>query len=417
MRKDFVKRTLKNGIVVYLYADKNLKRTIASYNIKYGTHGFYNKFYYDKRLCEVPYAMAHFLEHMLIEKSKYGNMLMRFKEKSYETNGLTYAELTSYYFIGIKDTRESIKELIHMVDDVCFTEEDVEDVKHAIMEEVTKNDDNPYSLGFNLNRRNSQSNYEVVHSSCNVLGTKKTTKSISYDQAKLCYDAFYNDENKFLVIGGNFEIKEMVDFLESVYEDIPRHPNKMELFSYEKSLKPRKDYDEILDNVSCDHAIVTYRFKNDFSLDPLLVDLYLYIFNKMRFASDTKLVSNLIKNEVIKAGISCTTDFFDGNITQTYTADIIDLEKFIKAIEGEFNTKDLDHYYFDLIKRSMKVSELNKMDYIYRSIARFPTGIDFSEKLYAMAKLDEITLDGMKDLIEKIDFSIKTVTVIKKKAD
>lgn len=415
MKKDFVKKTLKNGIPVYLYADKNLKRTVASYNIKYGTHGYYNKFYYDGKLVEVPFAMAHFLEHMLIEKSKYGNMLVHFKDKSYDTNGLTYAELTSYYFVGIKDTEESIRELIHMVDDVCFTKSDVEEVKYAIIEEVAKNDDDPYRLGFNLNRRNSQSNYEVVHPSCNVLSTKEDTKKITYKDAKICYDAYYNDENKFLVIGGNFEVKKMVDFLESVYEEIPAHPNKMQPFLYGEDIRPRKEYDEIVDNVSCDHAIVTYKFKNDFGLSDLKIDLYLYIFGRMKFATDTKFISNLIKDKVILTGISSSTDFFKGYITRTYTADVLDLDRFIESLESEFNTEGLDEHFFDLVKKNMKVGELGKMDYIYRSIVKFPTEIDFTDHLYSMDILDECTFEEMKSLIDRIDLSVKTVTVIKTK--
>ena len=47
IKNDYVKKVLSNGIKVYLYKDENLKRFFASYNVKYGTDGYYDTFYYE----------------------------------------------------------------------------------------------------------------------------------------------------------------------------------------------------------------------------------------------------------------------------------------------------------------------------------------------------------------------------------
>lgn len=414
MKKDLIKRTLSNGIDVYIYADKNLKRVVASYNVKYGSLGYYDQFYYDGKKYSMPPAMAHFLEHTLVETAKKGNMLLKFMEKNYEMNALTYPELTTFYFVGIKNTRESLRELIEMVDDPGFDAENIEKVKLAIIEEATNKTDDKYRQGFNMNKDNAFSAFHSVHESYNTLGTAETTKSITIDDVRTCYDAYYNDHNKFLVIGGNLDVDETVAYLEEIYASLKPHVNKMKPMEYGDMLPVRKEYDEIYKPVANDYMIVSYKIRNDFAIDDLLIDIYFLMFFRLKFASTTELVSKMISDKVIIGGIESSKDFFQGVITFTLAADVLDEKEFLKRVENSLNAADLDEYTFELIKKSMKVGELSKMDYIYRSIYHFPLGIDFTEKLYTVDRIDEITLDGLKDFIAGIDWSIKTVTVIKK---
>ncbi len=417
MRKDFVKKTLKNGIPVYLYRDKYLKKMAVSYNVNYGSLGYYNQFYYEDTFYSMPPAMAHFLEHTLIETSKYGNMLHRFKEKNYEVNGATYHELTSYYFIGIKDTWESIKELIHMVEDPQFSEEAIEGVKGAIIEEVNKNSDDKYRTAFNAAKRNFYSNFEAIDESYNTLGTKESTAGITLEDVKVCYDAYYNDKNKFLVIGGNFEIDEMVDYLEEIYAELESHPCRMRKADYSDDFGVRKEYEELEKPLDTDFAIVKYKIRNDFKERLLLLDLYFYIFLRLKFGSDTDFVTNLIEKKVIIGGISSSVNFFDGVIELTFSADVLDKDAFLVALDKELHFDGLDAYRFDLVKKAIKVGELSKMDYIYANIIRFATGLDFSEKLYSTDVVDEITLEDVKEFIKGIDFKAcpKNITYVKKK--
>ena len=205
-------KTLKNGIRVYFYKSSMLKHTFVSYNVEYGSSGYYDKFYYKDKPYHVKPAMAHFLEHLLIEKSHLGNMHINFNSRNYESNGLTYSDLTSFYFIGY-DTKEniltSIKELILMVDKPNFTYENVEEVKNAIIEELNIKEDNKYQLALANNRHNTFVSFDEVPVNNNVLGSVKTTKEITLEDVKTCYDAYYYDENKFLVIGGDVDIPEV----------------------------------------------------------------------------------------------------------------------------------------------------------------------------------------------------------------
>lgn len=417
MRKDFVKHTLSNGITVFLYRDKSLKRMVASYNVNYGSDGYFNEFIYDGVKHSVPHAMAHFLEHTLIEKSSLGNMLLHFRDINYDSNGLTYPEITSYYFVGIKNPWENLKKLIYMIDKPAFTKEDVEEVKYAILEEVAKNDNEPYKVGFGMNKRNLIASYETIPSSYNGLGTIDSTKSITYEDVKLCYDAFYNDENKFLCIGGNFEIDEMIAYLEEIYKDIKSHPNKLELIDYKEGEKVRKEYDEIELPISQNFCIVSFKMKNVFEESKLFLDLCFRIYFKLKFGNETKLVSDLIQKGIIIGGIGGNVKFYRDDIIFTLSADVVDHEKFVQAVCEEFKNPNIDEKFFQLIKKTLKVSELNKLDYIYRAILNFPVNITFSSKLYAMDILDKCEVTDLQKIVSKLDFSHKSVTLLKKKQD
>lgn len=412
--KDFTKKILKNGIPVYFYKDKNLKRVVVSYNVNYGSNGYYDEFFYKDEKYTMPPGMAHFLEHTLIEHSKYGHMLHRFLDKNYEFNGETYFELTSFYFIGIKGIKESIKELVNMVDDPVFDQKSIEEVKSAIIEELKKTDDNKYLIGYNINRRNIFSSYSVCPEYGNHIGNVESTRSITLDMVKTCYDAYYNNKNKFLVIAGNIDINEYIDYLNSVYDELDDHENFLKEADYSDNFEVRNIYQEITKPVNTDHLIVTYKFKNDHKEKNMKLDLYLFFFCRLKFSSDTKFVTSLINDKVIVGGIGWNTDFFKDVITLTFGADVLDKDKFLTSLESELSKINLDSKKFFLTKRNMIANDLAKMDYIYRSIRRFPVELNFSEKMYNQETLKKCNIEDAVKFLETLSFDTKTVTLIKK---
>ena len=253
-----VKKTLSNGIKVYFYKDSSLKRIFMTYNINYGSLGYFNNIKLNGKKITLPFGMAHFLEHTLIEHSYKGNMLHNFLNKNYDFNGMTKMETTTYIFIGKKRYKESIKELITMVDNPVFTSEDIEHVKNAVCEELKQSNDNRYSKAFNLNKRNLYSNYEAIDKSLSTIGTVEETMKFDYDIVKTAYDAYYRDDNKFIVLGGNFNIDEMTNYLEEIYKGIKPHKVKFEIID-DKKFELRKKEDVLYDNINTEFNIITFK--------------------------------------------------------------------------------------------------------------------------------------------------------------
>lgn len=413
----FILKTLSNGIKVYFYKDKKLKRTFVSYNVNYGSHGYFNKFYYDNKLYETPFGIAHFIEHTLIEHSKRGSMLHVFLDKNYETNGYTRSENTTYYFLGIKDIKESIKELIEMVDCPVFTKEDIEEVKHAVIEEVKTSMDDKYNLAFNLSKRNTYSNYEVVSQSLSHLGTPKDTESYTYDLIKLCYDAYYNDENKSLLIAGNIDIKKMISYLESIYSNIERHPNKLKPFDYDSTFKVRKVKDYVYRNSNTNFSIIT--FKNTYDCknkyEKLKMSIYLSIFWSMTLSYKTDFTTRLNEVGIVVGGIRSYDDFFNGILELKIYADVTDEEKFFNELIKELHNKELSKREFELYKKNFIAMDLERKDYVIDELINFPNLIEFTDSVGDIDTLKELNFEEFKNTINKINFDTYTRVVITNK--
>lgn len=410
--KDFTKKTLSNGLVVYFYKDKNMKRTYVSYNVKYGTNGYYDEFYYRDKLYHVQPGMAHFLEHTLIETCKHGNMIHKFMDKNYEFNGLTYNELTSFYFVGIKDIKNSLKELIEMVDAPVFDRTSIENVKKAIVDEVRKSDDAKYGLAYNINKRNLYRGFEFCPLNGNVLGSAESTLAITYEETVACYNAYYNVENKFLVIAGNINIDEYTEYLETIFADLDDHPNEMRAVDYGEDRAVRKEYQEVSKRVDTEHLIITFKIESD--ENPLLIDLALFIFLRTKLANDTKFVTQLLDDKIIVGVIGWNTSYFKGDTLVTFGVDVLNKDEFVNRLTREIANPKIEKRKFELLRRNLIANELSKLDYIYRSLKRFPNDIVYSEKLFAIDVLDECTYERVISIVESLNFDVKTSVLIKK---
>ena len=83
---NFKKIILNNGIPLYLRVDPTMKKVFVSYNIKYGSSGEWFKFNNNGQDYNVSNGYAHYLEHLLGEHSKYGDMYRNFDKRYYKSN-------------------------------------------------------------------------------------------------------------------------------------------------------------------------------------------------------------------------------------------------------------------------------------------------------------------------------------------
>ena len=418
IKNDYVKKVLSNGIKVYLYKDENLKRFFASYNVKYGTDGYYDTFYYEGKKFKVQPAIAHFLEHMLIETSVNGNMLLRYMDKSYDTNGVTYPDVTSYYFLAIDEEEnlyKSLDELITMIESPVFTDENISNVKHAICEELKQSNDNKYRIANSNNRHNLFRNFDPVPVDNNILGSVDSTQAITLDEVKVCYDAYYNDENKFIVIGGNIDIDKIMSVLESIFKKFPLHPNKMSEYNYGDLMPIRAKSEVIKMWGDTDYVLRTYKMINKFDISKNELDLYLYMFFRLKFADSTKFVHDLQKKQIIIDGIGYSVNFFKDIITFSISFNTRDIEKAFSHIENELMTDNIKEKDFELVKREILANEIKKMDFMYKCFMRFPLEIEFTEHMDSTDSYLAANYEDFKKIVGGLDFKVHTTTVVTKK--
>jgi hypothetical protein len=134
----------------------------------------------------------------------------------------------------------------------------------------------------------------------------------------------------------------------------------------------------------------------------------------LKFNSATPLVENLVKENIVVGEIGYSIDFFKGAVAITYDANTFNSEKFLKAIDDNLNLDNLDEKEFELVKRGAIVNELKQKDYIYTCFKSFPTYIDFTTDFLNVDVFNSLTLDELKEVISKISFNLKTVTIMRR---
>jgi hypothetical protein len=364
---NYIKKTLKNGVKLYLYVDKRMKKTYVDYLINYGSSGKWFDFYYNNKLYHVLPGCAHFLEHMLGEHSSFGNAFKYFKNKKYWCNAMTSDTRTVFFIYGKDDIKDSISKLINMVDNQVFTEEDVRETSHAIEEETKLHISDARYISYKLAQRNLFKKMDLVHESLTAIGNENTTKKLDYNILKLCYEAFYYDSNKELTIGGNFDPDEMTKYIESIYANI--NPHLCNVKSYDYDISEIKRAEEIK-YLSTNDDIISICLKENYT-NFIPIEIYYYgnIFLKFKLSSEMIFIHQLKEKDIINR--ICDTDI-NLSLKKCYYIVIIsevkNKEKYITELMNELSKIDFDESEFELYKKEYISQEVKKYDNVVMSL-------------------------------------------------
>lgn len=413
MKNNYIKTTLKNGVRLYLYLDKNMKKSFVSYGVFYGSSGEYSDFYLDGVKHHVLPGCAHFLEHLLLEHSKYGHLYRKFAQKKYVTNAGTSMDCTNYFFIGVDDVLESISELINAVDDPVFTSEDVVKTSEAIVEETKMGRDNMYRVASCIVDRNIFSGVEIVDETYNVLGDENTTKKINKDMLKLCYDAYYNDDNKVLLVAGNFDYEEIVSYIESVYESIPRHENRRESVLVRED-EIRCSYQEEYMPTSEDYVCFSFKNKIEkYSVNEIKYFMLFLMENK--FGSDTAFVEDMKKENIISQIRSMNFGKRLDYMQCYLGAFSSEVQEYVSRVLEELKNNSFSIEDFELFKRKYIAANALYMDKKYDVFKSFMYRLYCTDDFDDVDFIRNLDFDRFLEFYESLSFDYNTTAVIKAK--
>ncbi len=408
---NFIKRTLNNGVKLYLYLDKNMKKSFVSYGVRYGSSGEYSKFYLDGVYYHVLPGCAHFLEHMLGEHSKYGNLYKRFANKKYIANAFTCMNSTNFFFIGIDNILESIKELIIAIDEPVFTSEDIKKTSEAIIQETKMKRDNKNRVALAMVCRNLYKNLELYDESLCSIGNEESTKNLNYDMLKACYDAFYSDDNKILIIGGNFDEEQIVKYIESIYDNISKHENKRKNYQYLKE-EIRKEFQVEYMPTNNDYLLIG--FKNSIiGFSPKEVNYFSDYLLDSKFRDDTILIEKLKNKNIISNLESKSSDFLLNDIVYYIGFSTKNYEETIKAIKKEISLNNFTKEYFELFKRRQIANHAARIDYKYDNLKNFLFRFDYTDDFNDISFIRNLSFDRFLEFYKTLNFDNYTAALIK----
>lgn len=412
MKNNFIKKTLKNGVRLYLYIDPKMKQTFCSYGVFYGSSGEYLDFYLDGVHHHVLPGCAHFLEHLLGEHSKYGNMYKKFAKKKYMKNGGTNNCITRYFFIGIDDIKTSIKELINAIDDPVYTEEDINETRKAIVEETKMVADNKYRKATSLCIRNMFNNKEIVTDTLCSIGNASTTNDITKEMLDTCYEAFYNDENKFLIIGGNIDEEEITSYVKSIYKELKPHPNKLKLYDYGEYTGIRKLEDIIYMPTSDDIALIGFKLENK-DYTKIEISLYLNFIFESKFGDEVAFIKDLKNENIIINFDVCSIWFLNSEICYLLGATTPKYKTFLDELKKELKTNNFNKRDFELFIRVAISNQLKRIDNKYDALRTFPYDLPFTENFDDVDYIKTLTFDRFLNFYKSLDFDTNTVVIVR----
>lgn len=412
---DIYTEVLDNGLRVYLC--KVPRNTIhARMTSLFG--GSILEFKINGEYCKMPAGVAHFLEHKLFEKEDYDPTLV-YEENGATCNAFTTPFITSYYFNGSDNFYDNLDNLLKLVHNPYFTDENVLKEKGIISQEKKADMDDPYSIIYDRSLVNTFKSSDFKNT---VLGSLEDINSITKEDLYKCYNTFYHPSNMLLTISGDIDIEKTMNFIKSFYKD-KDFGNKKDIIIKEKKENEKvvKEIDYIYKDIKYKEVQINYKVKNVHMFDDeYLNSLYFSLILDMNFGGLSDISDIAQRNSNFISGIS-------SRITKVDDFYVISFHVSVKKDENEAidiidkTLKDFNYNIedFKLLKKAilngliLSTEDANEICYkIVNQIRLYGKIIDNEKEI--ISKLDFDTLNKFSSLI---NLDNRSVVVLEKKAN
>lgn len=400
--------TLKNGLKLVFYQDTSKHCTIANLFVKFG--GINKKVFFNDKEFNIIDGTAHFLEHLLIEHSPYGNALIEFEKNKARFNGFTNKDVTEFYIDSVYNFEEDLVKLINIVNKPSFNSKDIEETKPAIIKEIMMKKDNKYADLAKLD-------YECLFRNikpANTLGEVIDIENMNYEYIKTCYDIFYNIKNQILFISGNFDMKKIKELVEKTYEEINKEEINYKVVNIDEPKEIVKKEGTIKKDVHTDFVRLTYKVDTSHlsNKEQVKLSFYLDYFLSYLFDSSSKIYSNLVKDKICDYSILYNYELVDKYTLVTIGTTTNNHDRFISEIEKAIISKELNKENFELKKKKTIIDIILREDSLSSTIGPFIDNI-ISYNYFNTDTIEDIEGQNFNDyqnIINSLDFSNYCIT-------
>lgn len=406
---------MKNGPKVVLYQDTSKHVAFASLYVMFG--GDVKKAKIDGKEYKIPNGIAHFIEHLLIEHSKYGNFLLDMEKKNTDCNGFTNKDRTEFYVNSVENFEDDLVKLINVVNNSHFTKKNIEEVRSTIIKEKMMEKDRNFVDLMRLDYSLLFKNIEYP----NVLGEVDDIKNISYEDVKLCYDAFYRNENEIIVIAGNFNIGKIEKILKENFSKKELKYKNVELLKEKEGKEIANLTGSIKKNISMDYVRVTYKidassFKGKDRVD---LDFYMYMFLSYLFDPSSDVYNDLVESKTCIYNLDYSSYFIDDYLIIMIGTTTDNHEAFIDKVVDTMKSKKVNEEDFELRKKDSIVEIILREDTLGKTINPFVNNILVYnyDKMDTTEDIESLTFEKYKNVIEGLDFSHYAISMMLKNGD
>ncbi len=407
-------KKIDNGLEVYLYTKDNISNNYVTFTTKFGSIN--NKFIpiNKNKMINIPNGVAHFLEHKVFAQKENPQPEEFFAQSGAYCNAYTTFKNTTYMFSGPNNLKENINYLLDFVQSPYFTKDNVKSEKGIINQEINMCNDNLTDVLYEHIRQNAFKNNPFKNS---IIGTKKDIAKITPELLKTCYDTFYNPENMFLVVTGNFNPNEII-------KEIEENQSKKE-FTKLDSLK-LKEYNEI-DSVVKEKEII----KKDTNIDKFSFNIkiplnkkiskkkfnvYLFIIFSLLFDDTSTFDERLKKEGIITSSLyinllNCDTHTLISLINETNQH-----KKLLKEIEQELKNIKINEEDLERKKKVLISNEIFSYENIEIINEAIIDNIIFDNHVESnmIDLIKSINIKELNSIIKSLNLTNKTIVVVEK---
>lgn len=399
---------LKNGLKLVFYLDNSKHCAIANLFVKFG--GNNKKIILNTEEFNMIDGTAHFLEHLLIEYSIYGNALIEFEKNRANFNGITNRDYTEYYINSVYNFEEDLIKLINLVNKPNFCVKDISETKPAVIKEIMMKKDNKYA---DLSKLSHECLFKNIKYP-NTLGEINDIEKINYEYIKNCYDIFYNVKNQILFISGNFDINKIKKIIEQTYSKVNKKEINYKIINIDEPKEVVKKEGTIRKDIYTD--FVSLNYKIDIShlnnKEQVKLSYYLECFLSYLFDGSSIIYNNLVKEKILDYDITYNYEFVDKYMLVTIGATTNNYDKFVKEIETAILKRELNEENFELKKKKNIIDIILREDSLSSTIAPFIDNIMTYNyfDIDTIENIEKQNFEDYKKIINNLDFSNYCVT-------
>ena len=350
---------LDNGLKIYLLPDKNKHTVYANLIVRFG--GGTTDIIKEGKHLSIKCGTAHFLEHLVLECSKYGDIMSKFGSEGINSNGITSINSTHFYIDTVDRLEENLKLLLLGVHNPVINKKNIEKIRGPILAEKRRSLDNKYTELHNLSFKSVfNKNFD------SILGGLDKIELIDEKDLELAFKTFYIPSNEIIVISGNFDSTKVLDLIKKIYNKLKISDNDAVTYIPKSRIKK---YTHIKDNINIENSLITFKLNMEdvTPIDRLITDTYIYFFLKETFGEGSYINKKLTKNNIIIGNIMSSNTFIDDHLYIKIEADVKDSKAFYKTIISTLEEKkyNLDEHVFNLYKKNYLLDVILKKDNIY----------------------------------------------------
>ena len=405
--------TLGNGLSIYMLPNNKVANYYINFVSKYGSID--TEFKIDDKEYKVSDGIAHFLEHVNFNVDEGVTATDLFKKMGSYINAYTTFDHTSYEVNSATKFKENLNILLDYVQKDYFTEKLIEKEKGIIVEEVRRVKN---SISSNLLWESRKALFVNNKMDKLVVGEENDVRGISLEEVKLVHNTFYNPSNMFIVITGNFKVKEAVDIIKKIQEGKEFKKVNVTKIHHKEPLRVENKLVVVKNEmVKIPKAIVSYKLDRelfkDFDDKELLNYFFILLHNNFSFNS---ILYEELKEKNMISGMYSNSNIYDNIIVLMVEIESERLQEVIEIVKEKIRHLEVDEDTIVRKRRANIASLINMYDNIeyanlniIRSIITYDRIYDNLYDIYNKANIKDA-----RNIIKRLNFDNESIVILEK---